>query len=88
MAHLSLHRTHAEGRRLQCELRQADHRLRPIVVIKESHVTYDSCSQIMSYMLNMLICARMILLDNLLQCLLFVDVIDRCRIYDSITTLI
>jgi hypothetical protein len=35
MAHLTLHRTHAKGYRLQRELRQADHHLHLIVVIKE-----------------------------------------------------
>jgi hypothetical protein len=33
-------------------------------------------SQIMSYILNMLICVDMIFLDNLLQCLLFIAVRD------------
>jgi hypothetical protein len=36
------------------------------VRLKESQVMYDSCSQIMSYIFNMLICIDMILLDNLL----------------------
>jgi hypothetical protein len=58
-----------EGCRLQCELRQVDHRLHPIVVVKEPQVTYDFSSQIMSYILNMLIYIGMILRDNLLQCL-------------------
>jgi hypothetical protein len=42
----------------------------------------------MSYTFNMLICVGMILLNNLLQYLLFIALIDLCRIYDSITTLI
>jgi hypothetical protein len=63
-ARLPLRRSHAEGRRLQRELRQADRRLHPIVIIKEPQVTYGSCSQIMSYIFNMLICVGMILLDN------------------------
>jgi hypothetical protein len=55
------------GHRLQRELRQADCHLHPIIVVKEPQVTYDFSSQIMSYILNILICVGMILLDNLLQ---------------------
>jgi hypothetical protein len=36
----------------------------------------------------MLICISIILLDNLLQCLLFIDVIDLSRTYDSTASLI
>jgi hypothetical protein len=66
-ARLPLRRTHAMGHRLQRELRQADCHLHPIIVVKEPQVTYDFSSQIMSYILNILICVGMILLDNLLQ---------------------
>jgi hypothetical protein len=66
MAHLPLRRTRAECRRLQRELRQADHHLHLIVVIKEPQVTYSLLSQIMSYILNILIYVDMIFLDNLL----------------------
>jgi hypothetical protein len=76
MTRLPLRRSRAEGRRLQCELHQADRRLHPVVVVKEPQVTYGSCSQIMSYIFNMLICVGMILLDNMLQCLLFITMID------------
>jgi hypothetical protein len=65
MAHLPLRRSHVEGHRLQRELRQADRHLYPVVIVKEPQVTYGSCSQIMSYIFNMLICVGMILLDNL-----------------------
>jgi hypothetical protein len=37
----------------------------------------------MAYILNMLICVGMILLDNLLQCLLFIAMIDVSRTCDS-----
>jgi hypothetical protein len=77
-----------EGRCLQRELRQAERRLHLIVVVKELQVMYDFSSQIMSYILNMLICVGIILLDNLLQYLLFIVVIDLFIIYDSTTTLI
>jgi hypothetical protein len=40
--------------------------VRPIVVVKKPQVTYDFSSQIMFYILNVLICVCMILLDNLL----------------------
>jgi hypothetical protein len=64
-AHLPLHRSRAEGRRLQYELRQADRRLHPVIIVKEPQVTYGSCSHIMCYVFYMLICVGMILLDNL-----------------------
>jgi hypothetical protein len=87
-AHLPLHRTRAEGRRLQRELRQVDRHLHPIVVVKKLQVTHDFSYQIMSYLLNILICVGMILLDNLLQYLLFIAMKDLCRTYDSTATLI
>jgi hypothetical protein len=61
-----LRRTRTEGHRIQRELRQTDHCLHPIIVIKESQVTYNFSSQIISYLLDMSICVGMILLDNLL----------------------
>jgi hypothetical protein len=42
----------------------------------------------MSYILNMLIYIAMILVDNLLQCLLFIAVIDLSRTCDSTVALI
>jgi hypothetical protein len=66
MARLPLRRSCAEVRRLQHKLHQVDRRLHSIIVIKEPQVTYSSCSQIMSYIFNMLIYVGMILLDNLL----------------------
>jgi hypothetical protein len=85
---LPLRRTCVEGRCLQRGLRQAEYRLHPIVVIKEQQVTYSSSSPIMSYTLNMLFCVGMILLNNLLQYLLFIAVIDLCRTCGYIATLI
>jgi hypothetical protein len=87
-ARLPLRRSRAEGHRLQRELRPADRRLHPVVIVKEPQVTYGSCSQIMSYIFNMLICVGMILLDNLLQCFLFIVMIDLCRTYGTATILI
>jgi hypothetical protein len=72
---LPLRRSHVEDHCLQRKLRQSNHHLHPIIVIKESQVTYGSCSQIMSYIFNMLICLDIILLGNLLQCLLFIAMI-------------
>jgi hypothetical protein len=83
MAHLPHHQTCTEGRRLQHELYQSDHLCHPIVIIKEPQVTYGLSSQIMSYILNMLICVGMILLHNLLQFLLFIDMIDLSRTCNS-----
>jgi hypothetical protein len=85
-AHLPLRRMHTGGHRLQRELRQANHRLHSIIVVKELQVTYDFSSQIMSYILDMLIWLDMILLDNLLQCLLFIAIIDISRTCDSTAT--
>jgi hypothetical protein len=81
MARLPLRRTCAEGRRLQRELRQAKHRLQP-------NVTYGFSAQNMSYILNMLICVGMILLDNLLQYLLFIAMIYLSRTCDNTASLI
>jgi hypothetical protein len=66
MARLPLCRTHVEGCRLQRELRQTVRRLHLIVVFNEPQVTYGFPSQIIYYILNMLICVAMILLNNLL----------------------
>jgi hypothetical protein len=49
---------------------------------------YDSYSQIMSYIFNMLIYVCMILLDNLLHCLLFIAMIDLSRTYGTAASLI
>jgi hypothetical protein len=49
---------------------------------------YGFFSQIMSYILNMLICIGMILLDNLLQYLLFIAMIYLSKTYDSTASLI
>jgi hypothetical protein len=62
--------------------------IRPIIIIKEQQITYGFFSQIMSYLLDMLICVGMILLNNLLQCLLFITVIYLSRTCDSIASLI
>jgi hypothetical protein len=85
---LTLRRSHTEGRLLQRKLRQADRRLHLIIVVKEPQVTYSSYSQIMSYIFNKLICVEMILIDNLLQCLLFIAMIDLSRTYGTAATLI
>jgi hypothetical protein len=88
MARLPLRRSCAEGHHLQLELCQDDHRLHPIIVIKEPQVAYGSCSQIMSYIFNMIIYVGMILLDNLLQCLLFIAMMDLSRMCGTAASLI
>jgi hypothetical protein len=87
-AHLPLHWSCAKGHRLQHELRRADHHLHLIIVIKEPQVTYGSCSQIISYIFNMLIYIGMILLDSLLQCLLFIAMIHLTRTCGTTASLI
>jgi hypothetical protein len=42
----------------------------------------------MSYIFNILICVGIILLNNLLQCLLFIAMIDLSRTYDTAANLI
>jgi hypothetical protein len=59
-----------------------------IIVVKELQVTSGFSSQIMSYILNMLIYVGMNLLDNLLQCLLLIAMIDVSRTCGSTSTLI
>jgi hypothetical protein len=88
MDHLPLHRLCGEGHRLQCELCQADHHLHPVVVIIEPQDRYGSCSQIMSYIFNMLIYVGIILLDNLLQCLMFIAMIDLSKTCGTTASLI
>jgi hypothetical protein len=66
MAHLPLRRSCTKGRCLQRELHQADYCLHLIIIMKEPQVMYSSCSQIISYIFNMLIYIGKILLDNLL----------------------
>jgi hypothetical protein len=48
----------------------------------------DFPSQIISYILNMLICVDMILLDKLIECLLFIVMIDISKTYDISAILI
>jgi hypothetical protein len=55
--------------------------LQESTTVKED--TYILNSQIMSYILNILIYVGMILLDSLLQCFLFIVVIDLSSIFDS-----
>jgi hypothetical protein len=59
-----------------------------IIVIREPQVTYSFSSQIMSYILNMFICIGMILLDNLLQCWMFIAIIYQSRTGDNTASLI
>jgi hypothetical protein len=87
-ARLPLHRMRTEGRHLQRKLRQANHHLHLIIVVKEPQVTYGFSSQIMSYILNMLIYVGMNSLDNPLQCLLLIAMIDVSRTCGSTSTLI
>jgi hypothetical protein len=85
---LPLRRSCAEGHCLQRELRQGDRRLHPVIIVKEPQVMYGSCSPIMSYIFNVFICVGMILLDNLLQCFMFIAMIDLSRTCGTATSLI
>jgi hypothetical protein len=88
MPHLPLCRTRAKDHRLQCELCQVERHLQQIVVIKEPQIMYGSCSQIMAYIFYMLIRIGMILLDIVLQYLLFITMIDLSKTCDIIASLI
>jgi hypothetical protein len=57
-----------------------------IYVVQEN--TYMLNSSIMSYILNVLICVDMILLDNLLQYFMFIDVIDLSSTFNNTIILI
>jgi hypothetical protein len=87
-ARLHLHRLCIEGHHLQHELYQVDHCLQPVIVVKEPNIMYGFYSQIMSYIFNVLIYVGIILLDNLLQCLLFIAMIDLSRTYGTTASLI
>jgi hypothetical protein len=60
ITHLPLYRTRVEGHRLQANF------IGPIIIVKEPQITYVCSCQIMSYILDILTCVGMILLDNLL----------------------
>jgi hypothetical protein len=68
------------------ELHQFAGALQDPTIVKEDMYVFNS--PIMSYILNMLICVGMILLDYLLQCFLLIDVIDLSRTCESTTVLI
>jgi hypothetical protein len=87
-AHLPLHQMRVEGHRVQHELCRADRCLYSIIVVKQPQVTYGFYFQIVAYILNMLIWVGMILLYNLLQCLLFIAMIDLSRTCCSTSNLI
>jgi hypothetical protein len=70
MTRLPLRQSRAEGRRLQCELHQVNCHHQGTA----SHVWF--CSQIVSYIFSVLIYVDMILLDTLLQYLLFITMIS------------
>jgi hypothetical protein len=80
-ARLPLHRSCAEPRRINHELCQFACGLQKSTTIKED--TYILNSQIMSYILNILIYVGMIPLDSLLQWFLFVVMIDLSGTFES-----
>jgi hypothetical protein len=79
--HLPLHRSRTEPHHINRKLYQFMHGLQKSTTIKED--TYVLNSRIMSYILNILIYVDMILLDSLLQCFLFVTVVDLSSTFDS-----
>jgi hypothetical protein len=80
--HLPLRQSRAEPRRIYRELHQSVCGPQESTIVKED--TYILNSQIMSYILNLLICVDIIMLDSLLQCFLFIDVIDLSSTFDAI----
>jgi hypothetical protein len=85
-AYLPLRRSRAEPRRIYRELRQTACGLQESIAVEK--VTYVLNSQGMSYILNMLICIDMILLDNLLHYFLFIVVIGLSSTFYSTAVLI
>jgi hypothetical protein len=71
---LSLHRSHAEPHHISCELHQSMHSLQKSTTVMED----------MSFILDILICVGMILLDSLLQCFLFIAVIHLSSTFDTV----
>jgi hypothetical protein len=84
---LPLRWTSVDCRHLQCVIVQTEWHLHNSTVVKEEEASYIVFSLIMSYMLNLVICIGMILLD-LLQCSIYIVVIDLSSTYDSTTILI
>jgi hypothetical protein len=85
-AHLPLHRSCTVSHHINRTLRQSTRSLQKSTTVKED--IYALNSQIMSYILNILIYVCMILLDTLLQCFLFIVVIDLSSIFYSTLVLI
>jgi hypothetical protein len=81
-ARLPLHRASADHCRLQCTVVQTEWHLRNSTVVKEEEASFVLLYLIMYYMLNLVICIGMILLD-LLQCLICTVVINLSSIFDS-----
>jgi hypothetical protein len=81
MSHLPLYRSRTEPHRIIREVHQSVRGLQESTIVYE--VTYVLNSQIMSYILNLMIRVGMILLDNLLQYFLLIAVIDLSSIFDS-----
>jgi hypothetical protein len=88
MTHLPLHRLTADRRCLQHIIIQTKRRLHNSTVVKEEKALYVlfflimPYFLIMSYMMNLVICISMILLD-LLQYLICIVVIDLSSTFDN-----
>jgi hypothetical protein len=81
MTRLLLHQSHTEARHINRELHESARGLQKSTTVKKD--MYILNSRIMSYILNILICIGMILLDSLLQCFMFIVVIDLSSNFDS-----
>jgi hypothetical protein len=79
--HLSLHRSHVEPCHINRELRQSARNRQKSTTVKED--MYILNSRIMSFILNLLICIDMILLDSLLQYFMFIVVIELSSTFDK-----
>jgi hypothetical protein len=66
MTHLPLRQVYAGHHRLQRAIIQTEWRLFNSIIIEEEEPSYILFSLIMSYMLSLVICIGMILLDNML----------------------
>jgi hypothetical protein len=87
-AHLHFRRASADHRCMQCVIAYTKWHLDNPTVVKENEASYIIFSQIMPYILSMMICIDMILLDNLLQYLICIIMIDLSSTRDCTSVLI
>jgi hypothetical protein len=90
-ARLPLHRARVDRRHLQGAVNQTERRLHNSITVKEEEALYILFSQVIPYILSMMIYIDMIVLDNFLQYLIYIVMIDLssacCFTYKSLVML-